>query len=328
MKFSTDVTLPEYPFSIEYQSKLFSIGSCFSDNVGQRLKRLKFDCTNNPAGVLFNPISILNLLSNCLEGSKINTNRIIERDGLFFHYDYHSQIYAITEIELVEKLQSTNNHIKDQLLVSNVCILTLGTSWVYEFMNTVVANCHKIPANQFTKRLLGLDEMKTAFKRFHQLLKSVNPNCQILLTVSPIRHWKEGASQNQISKSILHVLRHELCADFENVHYFPSYEILMDELRDYRYYAEDLLHPSKSAFEHIWKAFANSFLTTEIKKKTNDLNKLLEGIEHKVLYPESKSHLKHLQYLEKEVIAIQDDSISLEEELALIRRRINELIKG
>ncbi len=327
MKFSTEVQLPEYTFEIDYRGKIFSIGSCFSDHVGQKLRRLKFNCVSNPAGILFNPVSIINQLMNALKQEAPNPNRIVERDGLYFHYDFHSQVYARSEEELMHKIYNINQGIREQLIQSDLCILTLGTSWVYEIQNKVVANCHKTPTKDFQRRLLDLNEMSASFIEFYEVLKSLNPNCHFLLTVSPIRHWKDGASENQVSKSNLHLLRYQLCERFDDVHYFPSYEIMMDELRDYRFYAEDLLHPTKIAFDHIWDNFSEALLHNKAKKLSLTVQKLLTGLEHKILYPEAQSHLKHLEYLKKEILALQKQSITLDEELTEVSTRIEKINK-
>ncbi len=325
MNLSTLVPSPAYPFHLDFQSKLLCIGSCFSDNVGQRLENLKFSCSNNPAGILFNPSSIFRLLHLALNGDSINESHIIHRDGLYFHLDYHSQIYATTKEALIEKLISTNQKIGKQLLDIDLCVITMGTAWAYEKDGIVIANCQKLPANQFTKKLLELHEMQEQFDRFYTSLKDINPSCNILFTVSPIRHWKEGATDNQVSKSILHLLKHELCNRYKNVFYFPSYEILMDELRDYRFYSEDLLHPSKMAFEHIWERFSSSLLDKKTLKTAKAIQKLLIGLNHTVLYPEAESHLKHLNHLKKEILALQSQNISLTSELELIQSKIEAL---
>ncbi len=324
MKFSTEVQLPNYPFGINYESTIFSIGSCFSDHVGNRLKRLKFNSLSNPAGVIFNPISICTLLDMALNQKAPLEERIIHRDGLFFHFDYHSSIYGTSKEELMNKINQVNELIRNQLVQSDICIITLGTAWVYEKDDQVVANCHKIQTKDFKRRLLGLEEMQNAFKALHKDLMAINPDFQLILTVSPIRHWKDGASNNQVSKSLLHIVRHQLCHEFKNAHYFPSYELLMDELRDYRFYKKDLLHPTEIAFEHIWDKFSRALFSQSAKLKSTAINKILIGLEHKVLFPESDSHLKHLIHLRQEILKLQEgDEGILKKEMDLLEKRIH-----
>lgn len=299
MQWFTEISIPKSPSPISHSSKILSIGSCFAQTIGQKMLDSKLDILVNPFGTIFHPNAIADLLEAGISGDQPDENLILERDGLFFHYSAHSDLVGKSKDELLEKLNQRIELTSGYLKTGTHLILTLGTAWVYEFKKTqtLVANCHKQPSDFFEKRLLSLDEMKMAMENLFSKLSYFNPNLKIVLTVSPVRHIKDGISENQLSKSLLRVLCSDLEKEFENLSYFPAYEIMMDELRDYRFYKSDLIHPSEQAENYIWDKWAGAFFTPLTQKKVNQIGKIKLELNHRALNPKSDAHRKFLQNL-------------------------------
>ncbi|PZX57711.1 GSCFA family protein [Algoriphagus ratkowskyi] len=275
------------------------MGSCFAQTIGQKLVDHKFNCLVNPFGTIFNPYSLVKLLEGALLRDHFEEAEIIERDGLFFHYSSHSDLVADSKEALVQKLLAQRNLVQEYLESGTHLILTLGTAWVYELEDSgeTVANCHKQAASKFTKRLLTLEEMKDKLWLLFDNLSRVCPGLNIILTVSPVRHIKDGIPENQLSKSLLRVLCHELEKGNSRVSYFPAYEILIDELRDYRFYAKDLIHPSQEAENYIWEKWQASNFSIETQQKTTLIQKIIQELAHRPLNPKSEANLKFLNNL-------------------------------
>lgn len=299
MQWFTPISIPESPFPISQQSKILSMGSCFAQTIGQKLLDHKFDCLVNPFGTIFNPYSLVKLLEAALFQDQFDEAEILERDGLYFHYSTHSDLVAESKDSLIQKLLAQRNLCADYLAHGTHLILTLGTAWVYELVESgeTVANCHKQPAAKFTKRLLPLEEMTKKLWLLFDNFSRINPNLKIILTVSPVRHIKDGISENQLSKSLLRVLCHELEKRSSRITYFPAYEILIDELRDYRFYAKDLIHPSEEAENYIWEKWQASNFTTETQQKITQIQKINQELAHRPLNPKSEAHGKFLNNL-------------------------------
>ncbi len=276
MKFRTELNILPSTFKINHQSKIMAMGSCFVDNVGNRLKDLKFKIDINPFGIIFNPYSIAKLLD---EHSEFNTD-FVERDGTFYGFDFHSKFNAKSKKALLTKINSTNKKTSQSLLNANVLMLTFGTAWVYQQKTStqVVSNCHKVPQQHFIKRLLNLEHLKKTYTTLFKNILSSNSTLKIVLTVSPVRHLKDGFIENNQSKAVLLLLCRYLADEFPNqVIYFPAYEIVMDDLRDYRFYKQDLIHPNRQAIDYIFEKFSATFFdkeTIDVLPKIMQLNAL------------------------------------------------------
>lgn len=299
MQWFTEISIPKSPSPISHSSKILSMGSCFAETIGQKMLDSKLNILVNPFGTIFHPNAISDLLEAGISGNQPDENLISERDGLFFHYSAHSDLVGNSKKELLEKLNLQTKLTGEYLKTGTHLILTLGTAWVYEFKKTqtLVANCHKQPSDFFQKRLLSLDEMKMALKNLFSKLSAFNPNLKIVLTLSPVRHIKDGIPENQLSKSLLRVLCSDLEKESENLSYFPAYEIMMDELRDYRFYKSDLIHPSEQAENYIWDKWAGALFTPLTQKKVNQISKIKTELNHRPLNPKSEAHRKFLQNL-------------------------------
>lgn len=262
MKFRTELNLNKQEAEINYRSKILSIGSCFADSIGNKLKELDFDIVTNPFGVLFNPYAIKNALKN-----EVNKAHFVQRNGAYYHLDYHSDLCANTEQELTQKMSKQFDLVNHQLQNADFLVVTFGTAWAYTYLKTgkVIANCQKVPQVNFSKELLKLEPLQTSYESFFAELLDQNKKLKIILTVSPVRHIKDGLHENNLSKSTLHLLVDFLVKRFDNVHYFPAYELIIDDLRDYRFFNQDMIHPNEQAIAYVFEKFGNAYFGDKTK---------------------------------------------------------------
>ncbi len=257
MNLQTQIPLKKETINpINYNSKILLLGSCFSENIGDRLAYFKFQSIQNPFGILFHPKAIKNLIKNAIYSKEYTGNDLIFQNERWHCFDAHSSLSSENKGELLESLNTSIKVTNKKLKEATHIIITLGTSWTYKFIetDTTVANCHKVPQKKFLKKILTIHKVSETLEEIISLIKSINTNTTILFTVSPVRHLKDGFIENQRSKSHLISGIHQVLKQ-PYVSYFPSYEIMMDELRDYRFYAEDMLHPNKTAINYIWNKF-------------------------------------------------------------------------
>jgi len=301
MKLQTKIPLKQEPRNlIDYQSKILMLGSCFSENIGDKLNYFKYQSTQNPLGILFHPKAIEKLITNAINLKEYSENDLIYQNETWHSFDAHSSLSSLDKSSILNNLNTailaTNKNLKE----ASHIIITLGTSWVYRFIETdkTVANCHKIPQKKFLKELLSVDEITASLEAMIVLLKSINKNINIIFTVSPVRHLKDGFTENTQSKSHLIVAVHNVVNHRENIHYFPSYEIMMDELRDYRFYAEDMIHPNKTAINYIWEKFVSIWFTQKSTETMQEVEIIQKGISHRPFNANSTQHQKFLKNLE------------------------------
>jgi len=302
MKLNTEVDIPEYVFEINHHQKLLSVGSCFSENIGSKLAEDGISIKINPFGILFNPCSIRNSLSNEFDFSE---QHVVKKGNQYVHLDAHSIINGSTPDELITNLKHLHKATSESLNEVQQLIITFGTAWVFKRIETgrIVANCHKQHGNEFEKQLMDVNQELNDWRKLINQMLVNNPSLKIILTVSPVRHSKNGLWQNNVSKGLLHQLVHQLVKEFEAVNYFPAYEIVMDELRDYRFFDRDMLHPSEIAISYIYNKFSSALFS----QKTQELSKLQRKIksakEHRFMQPSTEEIARHEQYvlnLEKE----------------------------
>ena len=276
MKLHTSVEITPSARKIGYGDKILLLGSCFADNIGAKLNEHYFQATINPLGTLYNPASIaLALTDTCFP---ITDSQIIYHNGLWHSMLHHGSFSSVDKVEMLARCQQSRAELQQALHEATTVIVTFGTAWVYEMDGKVVANCHKLPANRFTRRCLTVNEIVDIWKPIVQNTSEKH----WIFTVSPIRHIKDGLHANQISKAILLQAVERLGHS-----YFPSYEIMLDELRDYRFYAEDMVHPSSVAVEYIWQRFVETYMTIDTQKEMRMLNQLWRDRQHRFLHPES-----------------------------------------
>ena len=304
MQFSTTINIEKSKSSIDYQSKIFSIGSCFAVNMAQKLEYFKFQSSCNPFGILFHPVAIEKFLRNSLEGKIYSEEDVFFANERYHHFDAHSDLSNPRLQEMLKNLNSNSQKAEEDLKSAIHIIITLGTAWVYRNIETneIVANCHKVPQKNFTKEILSIDQIFQSLTSIEKLLHSHNPEAQIIFTISPVRHIKDGIVENQRSKSHLFAALHQLLdLQTSKTEYFPSYEIMMDELRDYRFYADDMLHPSNLAIEYIWESFLERYCNQETLIVMKEVGRIQQGLAHRSFSADSEAHQKFLEGLEKKI---------------------------
>ncbi|AOW20800.1 GSCFA domain-containing protein [Urechidicola croceus] len=302
MNFRTQIPLNTYtPLSvhkIDYESEILLFGSCFTENIGNKLDYFKFHKSVNPFGILFHPKAIENLITNAVNEKEYKENDMIFHNECWHCFEAHSELSDSSKDELLSILNENINSTYKQLINSSHIIITLGTSWVYRFVetDTIVANCHKIPQKKFLKELLSAEEIIESLDSIVTLVKSINPNCEFIFTVSPVRHLKDGFTENALSKAHLLAAIHQVIEPRKHIHYFPSYEIMMDDLRDYRFYKEDMIHPNETAVNYIWEQFKSVWIDKNTSDLMAEIDTIQKGLAHR---PFNKSSKQHQQFLEK-----------------------------
>jgi hypothetical protein len=299
MKFRTEVEIPISEKKIQISDSLFSIGSCFATEISVKLSDSQFQTLNNPFGTLFNPWAVKNSIQEIFE-NKIYTEEDLDfHQGEYLSFNHHTSFNSENQKDTLRKINEKINLAHEFLKRSNWVIITYGTAFVYEHLaqNIFVANCHKIPQTNFNKRLLTHEELVNSITETCHILKKISPKeAQILFTLSPVRHTKDGFSENNLSKAKLLCAIHEVVEQHENCRYIPVYEIVMDDLRDYRFYKEDLIHPSEQAVQYIWEKFKKAYFSDEADRFSNENLKIKQALEHR---PKDKNSPKHQTFLKQ-----------------------------
>lgn len=300
MKFRTQIPIKKQTNNlIGYSSKIFLLGSCFSENIGGKFEYYKFQNTVNPYGILFHPKAIETFLERVVRQNYYSEEDLIFHNERFHCFDAHSSLSDPNKEELLTNLNETLKLTGQQIAESTHLLITMGTAWVYEYVakKQIVANCHKIPQKEFEKRILSVQEIETSIKNIDKLVRSLNNDIQLIYTVSPVRHIKDGFIENQQSKSHLLSAIHRILKGCEAC-YFPSYEIMMDELRDYRFYAEDMIHPNQTAIDFIWDKFQQVWFQDSTNVTMKKIAAVQNGMAHKPFNPSSEQHQLFLKKLE------------------------------
>ncbi len=297
MKLLTPVERPALRPSIGYAHRLMLMGSCFAAHIGARLQEARFRCDANPYGVLYNPLSISAALREMLAGKVYAAADLYPHQGLWHSPMHHGDFSAATPDEALQRINSRLRPASAALPALDFLLLTWGTAWVYEDRETghVAGNCHKRPETCFLRRRLAVDEIVEDAASLFDALWQQNASLQVVLTVSPIRHVRDGLHDNQLSKATLLLAADRLCAAFPGrVFYFPAYELLQDELRDYRFYADDLVHPSPLAVRYVWERFAQWCLSPEAVRLMAEVEDIRKALAHRPIHPESEEYKRFL----------------------------------
>ncbi len=303
MQFRTELYLKESKRKITHSDKIIGLGSCFVDSIGNKLNLGKFRILQNPFGTLFHPVAIENALARIHSAVYYTESEIFNRDELYFSWDHHTSFNKTSLRSALEGINSQLEKANEFIQNTNVFILTFGTSWVYKIkqLDLIVANCHKVPAQHFEKVLLTDAQIKSSIKNCFNFILDINPNAQIITTISPVRHIKDGLIENNISKSRLISNLSELVSQFDNVEYFPAYELMMDDLRDYRFYKEDLIHPNDMAVEYIWDKFSEKYFTEETSIKIRTAEKIHSSLSHRPMNTSSIAYKTFLFNVMKKI---------------------------
>ena len=306
MKFRTEIKLQPEKNSIDYSSHLLLMGSCFSESMEGKFDFFKFDQLTNPFGIIFQPKAIEKSLNDCVDQKIYLKKDLLKHEEIWLSLNHHSQ-FNQSDPELA--LDAINKKIEkghQALKKATHLIITLGTSWAYRWKEngSYVANCHKIPQSKFDKVLLSSEEISESLENMVSKVNGFNKKTQVIFTVSPVRHLKDGFTENNLSKALLLKAVHEL-KDHDQAHYFPSYEIMMDDLRDYRFYKRDLVHPNEIAVDYIWEHFKNTWISSQARETMKEVEEIQRSLRHKAFDPESQKHQVFLDKLEKRIQRLQ-----------------------
>ncbi len=327
MEFSTPTSLPNYQVQATYNDKILLLGSCFVENIGKKLDESKFHVCINPFGTLYNPSSVASSIQTLLDGKIYKPTDLFKHGGCFHSFDHHSRFSSVDEEDCLHLINRQMSFASDYIKNAKFLFVTFGSAYIYRLKenNRVVANCHKLPDRKFIRELLTVEEITELWSELIQKLRKVNPDLRILFTVSPIRHLKDGAHGNQISKATLILAVQQLMERHpESTDYFPAYEIMLDELRDYRFYAEDMVHPSNQAIQYIWNQFVSCFMTSDTKEIMHQWEEIQKAMNHKPFQPESEAYQKFIlqTMLKIEQITKKIPSFDTQNELKALKSKL------
>ncbi len=288
--FRTTFDIPKEDIDIRYGQPIFSIGSCFAVHMADRLRHHCFDIRSNPNGIIFNPVSLAINLRNIINKKAYDKTELIHHNDLWHswqHHHTHSHIDADLMTHQINEIASTAS---DHLAKSKILLVTFGTAFAYRYIETgeIVANCHKIPNHRFEKIRLSEHQIVGQWQDTIDILLDRDPQLQIIMTVSPVRHLKNGVVANQRSKAALHLSIEALARQYPQVNYFPAYELMMDDLRDYRFYKSDMLHPSDEAVTYIWDQFVQTYMDDQTITIMKEVDQLQKAKAHRPMHPDSK----------------------------------------
>lgn len=307
MKLTTPIKLSKQNPPINYSSKVLLLGSCFAQNMGAKLEYYKFQQCTNPFGILFHPVAIEKLIARAVNQNWFTSKDVFLQNEQWHCFLAHSKLSNTSEEDLISALNSALEKLRFSLLEASHVVFTFGTAWVYKHLekDIIVANCHKVPQKEFVKQLLSPDDVSDVLLGIETKLRTINPTCSIINTVSPVRHIKDGLIENSRSKAHLIAGVQEIVSPDKFNYYFPSYEIMMDELRDYRYYKEDLIHPNQTAIAIIWTAFTGSWICPETAALQKKIATIQSGMLHTPFNENSMAHIHFKKDLEVQISQVQ-----------------------
>lgn len=287
MKFKTTFDPKSFPFNVGYNDKLLFLGSCFAENISAYFERFKFQVVKNPFGILYNPNAIYKSIDLSIHSAIPITENSFEYNGVWSNFNTHSILSSVSIAEHFSKLEKAKSDLSKALKESNFIFISLGTAWIYKHiaLNEYVANCHKMPQNHFKKELLDFDTVNSIINKIIENISALRPDAKIVFTLSPVRHLKDGFVENQMSKSTLHLAIQQATNNYEQAFYFPSYEFLLDDLRDYRYYASDFVHPNQMALDYIWTKIEKLFFEDNTLKLMDKVDKINKRLAHRFFNP-------------------------------------------
>lgn len=315
MKFRTEIKIPKPDFQINHHQHLISFGSCFSDHMGSKLTENKFRTISNPFGVLYNPFSVSKAVERLYANKLFTEHELQYHNQLFQSFMHHGSFSSPRKEDCLTQINNSFRQAANFIKQADIFLITFGTAYVFRLRSTgeIVANCHKFPADTFTRQRLSVNEIVEQWTLLIQNILSINPETEFIFTVSPIRHWKDGPHENQISKSILHLAIETLITQFsKNCFYFPAYEILLDELRDYRFFETDMMHPAPIAIDYIWKKFGETFFDLQTNDTIQEWQKIRRSLNHKPFNTENEQYISFLKQTLQQIEQLQQKYPHLE----------------
>ncbi len=321
MKFHLNYNPPLLAQKTSHEDKILMLGSCFAENIGEYLTDHKFNCEINPNGILFNPISISNALTSYFAGS--DQYPIIKNNDLFFSLDHHGDLCFKSEQELNKAISLKQQKAQQFLKETDWLILTFGSAYVYRHLKSdhIVANCHKLPQDQFKKELLSTEEILKEYTKLIQNLRQFNPHIKILLTVSPVKYLRDGVVENSLSKAVLIQSVHQIMNANSNCFYFPAYELVSDDLRDYRFYKEDMAHPNETAIQYVCDKFSECAFSEDTKKLNLKLKDILQASKHRPIHKDTSDHSEFKKKYLQKTLDLQKElpQLDLEKEKSIFK---------
>jgi len=307
MKLQTRIPLQPELHPIDYKSEVLMMGSCFTENIGERLAFYKFRVLVNPFGIVFHPLAIEKLITRAINEDLYTEVDLVFQNEQWHCFEVHSSLSHTQKDALLNALNKKLKELREYLLSASHIIFTYGTAWAYRYIesDSIVANCHKIPQKKFLKELLTVEEISASIENTLTLIRDINPLVAFVHTISPVRHLKDGFVENSISKAHLITGLQELIDPRQRVYYFPAYEIMMDELRDYRFYNEDMVHPNKTAITIIWEQFKGVWIAPETEALQKEIATVQAGLLHRPFNPESDAHQSFLKGLERKIVLLK-----------------------
>jgi hypothetical protein len=291
MEFRIPLRPGKLPSFIEFADPILLSGSCFTEHMADRMRRHKFSILENPNGVLFNPVSIASSLVRAIDGEPYSRSDLFHRNGIWSNWDFHGRFSDPDPGKALDGMNASVKRAHGFLRETRWLFLTLGSAWVYHLEDgRIVANCHKAPDSAFYRRLLSLEEVLSTLDNLIHRLSQVTPDIKVILTVSPVRHMRDGYVENNRSKAVLLQAVHHLAGKFDRIHYFPAYELVIDDLRDYRFYAEDMVHPNHQATAYVWERFVEASFSGPTREAMKEIAGLGAAMAHRPLHPGSAAH--------------------------------------
>lgn len=315
MKFRTEIEIAPLGTKIGYENRILALGSCFAEHIAGRLAQAKFRVTANPSGILFNPLSIAAALRSYAGESPVRHSELGFDGELWFHYGFHGSFSAPEADQALAAMNAARKSGAEALRAADRIMLTFGTAWVYEHDGAVVANCHRRPAAEFSRRRLSVEEI---VETFAELIEGPLAGKQIILTVSPVRHTGDTLAGNAVSKATLRLAAEQLTERFKCSAYFPAFEILTDDLRDYRFYADDLVHPAPQAVAYVWEKFAPAVLTDEALRLLPEAEAIVAAAAHRPRNPQGEAHRAFCRRQLERIAALPE--MDFQSETAYFRR--------
>lgn len=305
--FRTIVNIPPSPFKLSYYTPSMFIGSCFTESIGSKLNDYKFPVDINPFGVIYNPSSVSKSLELLIEKKEFTKDDLYFFNGKWLSFFHHSSFSDKDPEQCLSGINAKITESREFLKKAEFLFITFGTAWVFEWKESgeIVSNCHKIPPSKFNRKLLAPSDILENYQTLISKLLRFNPLVKIVFTISPVRHWKDSPEGNQVSKSILLLSVHQLIQKFQTLSYFPAYEIMMDDLRDYRFYSEDMIHLNVVAVDYIWERFCETYLDKEASGIMKNIDPILSAIGHKPFEPDSDLHQDFLEKILDKIEKLQ-----------------------
>ena len=299
MKLQTQIPLAQESPSINYGSKILLLGSCFAEHIGAKLEYYQFPTHINPLGIYFHPKAIETLIDRIIQKRQFSGEDVFTLDEQWHSFEAHSRVSQTSSVALLEVLNKQLEVAREELTTASHIFLTLGSAWGYQLRESGkwVANCHKVPQKEFAKVLWSVEELELCLRNVLDMISGINPSAKVVFSVSPVRHLRDGFQENQRSKAHLLTVVHKLVESCRAT-YFPAYELMMDELRDYRFYDADLVHPNDLAVDYIWERFMNSWVDRAVNEDMKEVDAIRKGLAHRPFNPESEKHQKFLQALQ------------------------------